>query len=102
MRVKGINQHIPQRTCIACRQVRPKRELIRLVRSANGYVEIDTTGKKAGRGAYLCKKQECWQVGFKGNRLEYTLQTNLTPENREQLIKYGRGLLGESASDEGK
>ena len=73
---------------MVCHQVRPKRELMRLVRSANRCVEIDTGGKKAGRGAYLCKKLECWEVGLKGSRLEYTLRTTLAPENREQLMRY--------------
>jgi len=82
---RSISQHIPQRTCVACRRVRPKRELIRLIRAADGSVELDTTGKKAGRGAYLCPG--CWPVGIKGTRLEYTLRTSLTPQNREQLIK---------------
>ena len=53
-RTKAISQHIPQRTCVACRQARPKRELIRLVRTADSGVEIDRQGKTAGRGAYLC------------------------------------------------
>ncbi len=100
--MKGINRHTPQRTCVACRQVRPKRELIRLVRSTNGRVEIDPDGKKAGRGAYLCKKLDCWETGLKSNRLEYTLRTTLTPENRESLMRYGKDLLEESAIGKGK
>ena len=87
-------KHIPQRTCVACRQVKAKRELVRLVRSANGIVEIDATGKKVGRGAYLCQSRECWELGLKGNRLEHTLRIALTPDNREQLIKYGKDLTG--------
>lgn len=81
---------------MACRQVRPKRELIRLVRIANGSIEIDTDGKKPGRGAYLCKNLECWESGIKGNRLDYTLRTTITKENREQLMKYSKDVLEES------
>lgn len=86
-------KHIPQRTCIACRAVKAKQELIRLVRTDDGSVEVDISGKKAGRGAYLCRAQECWETGFKGGRLEYTLRTTLTQENREQLIRFGEDLF---------
>ena len=83
----NIRQHIPQRTCMACRKVRPKRELIRLVRIADGSVEVDIDGKRVGRGAYLCREQECWEIGLKGNQLEYALRATLTQDNRGQLIK---------------
>lgn len=85
-------KHIPQRTCVACGRIRPKRELIRLVRIADGGVEVDSGGRKAGRGAYLCPAAECWEVGLKGGRLEHTLRAAITPDNREQLIKYGQEL----------
>ena len=85
---------MPQRTCVACRKVSAKRELIRLVRVSDGSVEFDTSGKKVGRGAYLCRAQDCWEIGLKGGRLEYTLRTTLTQDNREQLVKQGKALLG--------
>jgi predicted RNA-binding protein YlxR (DUF448 family) len=77
---------------VACGEVRPKRELIRLVRVFGGRVEVDPGGKRAGRGAYLCPTPECWQIGLKKGRLEYALGTTLTQDNREQLIRYGREL----------
>lgn len=77
---------------MACRGVSSKRELIRLVRIPDGSVEVDTGGRKAGRGAYLCQAWECWQIGLKGNRLEHTLRTTLTQDNREQLIKHGEDI----------
>ena len=77
---------------MACGKIRPKRELIRLVCTSDGRVEVDTGGRKAGRGAYLCRAQECWGVGLKGTRLEHALRTTLTRDNREQLIKYGKDL----------
>jgi len=86
----SISKHIPQRTCVACREVKTKRELIRLVRISNGTVEVDPSGKKAGRGAYLCQSPECWEDGLKRGRLEYNLRTALTQENRQQLIRYGK------------
>ena len=85
-------KHIPQRTCVACRKVVPKRQLVRLVRISDGSIAVDATGKRAGRGAYLCSARECWGTGLKGGRLEYTLRTTLTQDNRDQLIEYGRGF----------
>ena len=78
---------------MACRKVKAKQELIRVVRISNGSVEVDTGGKKAGRGAYLCRAQECWEVGLKGSQLGYALRITLTQDNREQLIRYGKDLL---------
>jgi len=94
--MRNTRKHAPQRTCVACHKVNTKRELIRLVRISDGSVEVDTSGKKAGRGAYLCRARECWEIGLKGGRLEYTLRTTLTQDNREQLIKHGEALLNQS------
>lgn len=87
-------KHIPQRTCVACHRVSAKRELIRLVRIADGSVEVDITGKKAGRGTYLCPAPDCWEAGLKGKKLEHTLRTRLTEDNRRQLIEYGQNPTG--------
>ncbi len=65
---------------------------MRLVRISNESVEVDTSGKKAGRGAYLCPLQECWEIGLKGGRLEHSLKTTLTQSNREQLTKAAETL----------
>ena len=86
-------KHVPTRTCLACRQVKGKSELIRLVRLHNGMVEIDTSGKKAGRGAYLCWSPDCWEIGLKGGRLDQCLKTTLTRDNRERLSRIGKELL---------
>ncbi len=85
-------KHVPQRTCVACGTVSPKRQLIRLVRLPDGGVEVDPGGKRVGRGAYLCPAAECWQVGLKKGRLEHVLRTTITPDNREQLLKYSAEL----------
>jgi len=89
----ALVKHVPQRTCVACRQVKAKRELIRLVRLPDGRVEADTSGKKTGRGAYLCRARQCWEMGLKGGRLEYALRTNIDHDNREQLLRSGINLL---------
>jgi predicted RNA-binding protein YlxR (DUF448 family) len=84
-------KHIPQRTCVACREIKGKKNLIRLVNNA-GVIEIDPTHKKPGRGAYLCPTVNCWELGLKGNRLEYTLRTKLTPGDRQILQEYSKSL----------
>lgn len=80
-------KHIPQRLCIACRQAEGKRALIRLVRTEEG-IEIDPTGKKAGRGAYLHPNQSCWQAVLQGNRLGQALRTTLSNVDRQKLVAY--------------
>jgi predicted RNA-binding protein YlxR (DUF448 family) len=93
-KTKSIDKHLPQRTCVACRVTKDKRELVRMVRVSDGVVEVDESGKKVGRGAYLCRGQDCWQEGLNGGRLEHALHTNLSHENREQLAGYGKSLSG--------
>jgi predicted RNA-binding protein YlxR (DUF448 family) len=78
---------------VACRKVKTKRELVRLVRTPEDNIEIDNSGKKKGRGAYLCPVRECWEKALKGNQLERALRGSLTRDNREQLIKCGQDLL---------
>ena len=87
-------KYVPQRTCVACRRVRAKRELIRLVRVSGGNIEVDVSSRKAGRGAHLCPVWECWEIGLSGDRLERALRTRLGQSNREQLIQYGKSLKG--------
>lgn len=79
---------------MACRTVGDKRGLVRLVRQATGEVVIDETGRLPGRGAYLCRKPQCWQEG--ASRLEYALKARLAPADKERLMAQGRSLLGES------
>jgi len=81
-------RHVPQRTCVGCRQVRPKREMIRIVRTPDAGVQIDPTGKLAGRGAYICPRQECWEAALAKGRLEQALKTRLTPQEREALVAF--------------
>ena len=81
------------RTCVACRKVQAKQELIRLVHTLDGNIEIDGSGKKTGRGAYLCRDWNCWETGLKGSRLEHSLRGSLTKENRDQLIKQASKIL---------
>ena len=92
----------PQRTCIACNKVRDKQELVRLVRTADNYLEVDTSGKKAGRGAYLCLNEECWNTGTKGNRLEHNLRIKFSEDDKKRLVEVGRDILKERISGQGR
>ncbi len=84
---------VPQRTCIACRRTGAKRGLIRLVRDADGHVVVDLTGKRHGRGAYLCHDPTCWELALKRRSLERALRLDqLYPEDREHLLAFGRTL----------
>ena len=85
-------RHAPMRTCVACQQEKPKRELIRVVHTPAGAVDVDSTGKKAGRGAYLCPKQSCWQRGLQKNALERALKTTISPDNRSTLAAFAATL----------
>lgn len=77
---------VPTRLCIACRRSETKRGLIRLVRTAEGRVAIDTTGKRAGRGAYLCHQPSCWEQALKRHGLERALRIEtIEQEDRDHL-----------------
>ena len=89
-------RHIPQRTCVACRQVRVKGELVRLVRTTAG-LAVDTTGKHSGRGAYLCPSSQCWDDRRLKNHLEHALRIHLTPVDLQALESYRRNLLPEDS-----
>lgn len=75
----------PMRLCLGCGAQRPKRELVRVVRTPEGEVRADPTGKLNGRGAYICPDQECLRKAMRGHRLEKALEVNLGPEILEQL-----------------
>ena len=83
-------KHVPQRTCVACRTSDAKRSYVRLIRTPDGRVEVDPTGKKNGRGAYLCRKRSCWQKGLDSKALDRALKVELDVETREGLREYAR------------
>ena len=85
-------KHIPVRTCVACGASRPKRELIRIVRTPEGHVELDLTGKKPGRGAYLCPRPECWDLKVALPRLQRSLRTPIDEQARAALASYAQRL----------
>lgn len=76
---------VPQRTCIGCRAVKDKRELLRIVRTADAEILFDETGKKSGRGAYVCRDYECLDAALQTKRLAKALRCTVTAEEIEQL-----------------
>jgi hypothetical protein len=81
-------KHIPQRTCIGCRTTSAKREFVRIVRTPEGTVEADPTGKRNGRGAYLCARRTCWEEALNKDRLARALRTSISAQEREELKRY--------------
>lgn len=76
---------VPERTCVGCRTVRPKRELVRIVRTPDKEVTVDGTGKLAGRGAYICPDDRCLELATRGKRLERALQRSVPEDVKGQL-----------------
>lgn len=91
-------KHIPQRTCVGCRETLPKRSLIRIVRNPQG-VQVDPTGKMPGRGAYLHNQRSCWERSLKGS-LAQALKTELTDEEIGRLSAFAETLQGEDQEQE--
>ena len=85
-KTKRRSKHIPQRTCVGCRETLPKRALIRIVKGPQG-VEVDLTGKAHGRGAYLHDDRSCWERGIK-SALDHALRTKLTHQEKDLLLAF--------------
>lgn len=71
---------IPQRMCIGCQTMKQKKELIRVVKNAEGNIKVDLTGKSPGRGAYICKSSECLEKAIKQKRFEKAFETSISEE----------------------
>ncbi len=87
-----VTKHVPERTCVACRTARPKRHLVRLVRTAEGSVEVDKTGRRAGRGAYLCPAQVCWRLAKSRKSLDHALGVTVGATIWQALEEYAERL----------
>ncbi len=79
----------PTRTCMACNEKKEKQELLRIVRTVEGNIEPDLTGKKNGRGAYICKSEDCLNKVIKTKKLERILEKEISPEIYESI----RGVI---------
>ena len=99
MTVKGKVRHVPQRMCVVCREVQGKRALIRIVRTPTDGVAIDVTGKRAGRGAYLCQRRTCWERALHSPVLTRALRTTLTESERTALAAFAATLPDSDTAD---
>lgn len=81
----SVTKKIPLRQCTGCGQMKPKKEMIRVLKTVDGELLIDLTGKKNGRGAYICKSEECLLKAMKNKGLERSLKTKISEEIFETL-----------------
>ncbi len=86
-------KHVPQRMCISCREHSAKRTLIRIVRTPDGTIDVDPTGKRNGRGAYLCDDPACWKRALAGDGLARALKTSIDDQTTNALQSYADRLL---------
>lgn len=84
-------KHVPQRTCVVCRETGAKRGLTRIVRTGEGEIEVDPSGRMNGRGAYLCEKRDCWDQAMSTPILNKALRTTLNEESMEKLKEFAAG-----------
>ncbi|MBQ9196331.1 MAG: YlxR family protein [Clostridia bacterium] len=77
---------IPMRMCVGCREMKPKRELLRVVRSPEGDISFDLTGRKPGRGAYVCRSAECLSLAVRKKQLERAFSAAISDEVRDSLM----------------
>lgn len=91
-------KHVPQRTCVGCREILPKRAMIRIVRTTDG-VRVDPTRKLAGRGAYLHDRRECWERSLRGG-LAHALKTELSAGDRARLEDFMNALPREAEANQ--
>lgn len=84
-----VNKKKPERTCIACNEQKEKNNLLRIVKSKDGIIEVDESGKKSGRGAYICKSEECLDKAIKSKRLERIFEKEIENELYENI----RGVI---------
>lgn len=83
---------IPMRMCTGCREMKPKMELVRIVKTTDGQIRLDATGKLNGRGAYICKNAECLKKAKKANALSRAFETSVCAEVYENLEGEIKGI----------
>jgi len=76
----AVRRSVPMRKCTGCNEMKPKKELVRVVRSPEGEISIDTVGKKPGRGAYVCRSKECLEKARKAKRLQKAFSCEIPDE----------------------
>ncbi len=93
-------RHVPERTCSACGGKFPKRELVRIVRTPEGSVTVDPTGKSPGRGSYLCTAAPCWERGVQRGGLERGLRTGLSQNDKDLLLEFYQSTISKTITAE--
>lgn len=91
----SVKRKIPMRQCIGCREMKSKKELLRILRTPEGQFMIDTTGKKNGRGAYLCRNAECFEAAARAKGLERSFQCGVSEDVYKELLKELKRLEAE-------
>ena len=89
-----MQKKIPMRQCMGCRERKPKKELIRVVRSPEGVISLDFKGKASGRGAYICPDPNCLKKAMRSRALERQLEVEIPQEVYDQLAKEMEGANG--------
>jgi len=84
---------LPQRTCTGCREIKPKKALIRIVRTPEKNIIVDPTGKANGRGAYICPRKECLEAAIKSKQLSKALEVEIRPEELKKLEEELEALI---------
>jgi uncharacterized protein len=97
-RQKTRQRAVPQRTCVGCRTVNAKRAMVRVVRTPEGAIELDPTGKQSGRGAYLCQRRTCWERALERRSLDHALKTKVDEATRAGLLAFAATLEDEDKS----
>ena len=87
MKYLAVKKKIPMRKCVGCGEMKPKKELMRILRTEENEFVVDATGKKNGRGAYLCRSTECFRMAVKNKGLERSFKQAIPPEVYEKLEK---------------
>ena len=82
-----MQKKIPMRQCVGCREMRPKKELVRVVKSPEGVISLDFRGKAPGRGAYLCPNGECLKKAIRAKALERAFSVQIPQEVLDELVK---------------
>ena len=82
-----MQKKIPMRQCVGCREMRPKKELVRVVKSPEGAISLDFRGKAPGRGAYLCPQAECLKKAIRAKALERAFDTQIPQDVLDELLK---------------
>ncbi len=90
-------RHVPQRTCIGCREEAAKRSFTRIVRTPGGRIQVDPTGRANGRGAYLHAARSCWEKALKGGTITHVLKITPAREDIEALRAYALALPAEES-----